>query len=64
METMNIAAGDMVVVVDAAGNEHTVRALSGIETEGHTFPVVWIARPLKSGDTDRVPWPAESVKPA
>jgi hypothetical protein len=64
METLEITLGSAVIITDAKGHEHRVQALSGIETTGHTFPVVWIARPLRGGGTDRVPWPAESVRPA
>lgn len=64
METATIAPGVSVIVLDAEGQEHHVQALSGIETEGHNFPVVWIARPLSGGGTDRVPWPLEAVRPA
>jgi len=57
-----IENGALVVITDADGNEHTVRALSAVETEGHSFPVVWIERPLTAGGVDRFPWPAESVR--
>jgi hypothetical protein len=63
MDTATIAPGDLVVVTDADGREHEVQALSTVETDGHAFPVVWIARPLRSGGTDRVPWPVEAVRP-
>jgi hypothetical protein len=59
-----IAPGDEVVITDAWGDELTTQALSGVETTGHNFPVVWIARPLRGGGTERAPWPAESVRPA
>jgi hypothetical protein len=62
METAEIRPGSQVVAVDIDGNEHPVRALSTVETDGHTFPVVWIERPLSNGGSDRVPWPAESIK--
>ncbi|TMR37391.1 hypothetical protein [Actinomadura geliboluensis] len=64
MDTVIISSGDDVVVTDAYGREHRVQALSGVERRGHDFPIVWIARPLAAGGTDRVPWPAESVRPA
>lgn len=63
MKVATIAAGVPVVIVDADGQEYEVEALSGIESEGHTFPVVWVARPLTGGGTDRVPWPLEAVRP-
>jgi hypothetical protein len=63
MTTTTITAGDQVLIVDAGGREYRTEALSGIETDGHSFPVIWVARPLAHGGTDRVPWPAESVKP-
>lgn len=37
---------------------------SEVESEGHDFPVVWVQRPLRTGGTDRMPWPAEAVSPA
>lgn len=58
-----ISEGDRVVITDVNGNEHEVTALSGVEREGHSFPIVWVARPLTAGGTDRIPWPAESVRP-
>jgi hypothetical protein len=64
MQTTTIVPGMTVIVVDAEGVEHQVEALSGVETGGHNFPVVWVARPLAAGGTDRVPWPAEAVRPA
>jgi hypothetical protein len=64
MTTATIAAGTKVVIVDAEGQEHEVEALSGVESQGHSFPVVWVARPLIDGGTDRVPWPLEAVRPA
>ena len=63
METATIAPGDTVVITDANDRTYTVTALSGIEYEGHSFPVVWVARPLADGGTDRVPWPTEAVRP-
>ena len=53
-----------MVITDAFGQEIRTRALSGIETDGHSFPVVWVERPLKTGGTERAPWPAEAVRPA
>lgn len=64
METADIAPGMTVLVTDAEGHEHRVKALSEIESDGHSFPIVWVARPLEAGGTDRVPWPLEAVRPA
>jgi hypothetical protein len=64
MQTANITPGTQVLVTDAAGRELTVIAVSDVETEGHSFPVVWVERPLNDGTTDRVAWPASSVRPA
>jgi hypothetical protein len=64
METTEISLGTPVIIVDAYGQEIRTRALSGIESDGHSFPVVWVERPLKDGSTDRVPWPLEAVRPA
>lgn len=64
MSTNVIAAGDQVVITDAWGEGLTTEALSGVETAGHSFPVVWVARPLRNGETERAPWPAEAVRPA
>lgn len=62
MRTATITAGARIVIVDAEGREHVVEALSGVESEGHSFPVVWVARPLADGGTDRVPWPLDAVR--
>jgi hypothetical protein len=64
METTDIAPGVPVIITDAYGAEIRTTALSGIETEGHSFPVVWVERPLKAGGTDRAPWPLEAVRAA
>ncbi len=56
-----ITAGSQVVVRDAEGVEHVMEAVSGVE-EGETFPVVWVRRPLFSGGTDEMPWPADDVR--
>ena len=64
MRTAEITRGTPVVIVDAFGDEiHTI-ALSGIETAGHSFPVVWVERPLKGGGTEPAPWPLEAVRVA
>lgn len=64
METTDIAPGVPVVITDAYGAEMPTTALSGVETAGHDFPVVWVERPLKGGGTERAPWPLEAVRPA
>jgi hypothetical protein len=64
MNTAEISPGMAVIITDAFGTEIKTTALSGVETEGHSFPVVWVERPLKDGGTDRVPWPLEAVRPA
>lgn len=63
METSDIAPGVPVIITDAYGAEIRTTALSGIETEGHSFPVVWVERPLKDGGTEPAPWPLEAVQP-
>lgn len=64
METTEIASGVPVIITDAYGAEIRTTALSRIETEGHTFPVVWVERPLSDGSTEPAPWPLEAVRPA
>ncbi len=59
-----ITPGDDVVVTDASGREHRMVAESTVESVGHDFPVVWVRRPLYDGGFDRMPWPAEDVRPA
>jgi hypothetical protein len=58
-----IQSGDTIRIVAADGQTYVTTALSGVETTGHSFPVVWVARPLARGGTDRVPWPADAVSP-
>lgn len=36
-------------------------ALSGIEVNGHSFPIVRVRRALFDGGFDSVPWPAYAV---
>jgi hypothetical protein len=62
METTDFAVGVPVVITDAYGAEIRTTALSGIETEGHTFPIVWVKRPLTDGRTEPAPWPLEAVR--
>ena len=62
MATTTIEAGARVIITDADGQEHEVEALSGIEQKGHAFPLVWVNRPLVSGEFEPTPWPADSVR--
>lgn len=64
MGTVDITPGMDVIITDSLGTEIPTTAVSGVETAGHSFPVVWVERPLKKGGTDRVPWPLEAVRPA
>jgi len=63
MSTTTIAPGTRVIITDSDGHEHEVEALSGIESKGHAFALVWVNRPLASGDFEPTPWPAEAVRP-
>ena len=58
-----ISVGDDVVIIDAFGQELATRALSGLESKGHSFPVVWVERRVGTG-TEPAPWPAEAVRRA
>lgn len=60
MQTQTVREGDLVVVTDVDGNKHEMQAVTGV-VEGREFPVVWVRRP---GASIRVPFPAESVRPA
>lgn len=64
MTTATVDAGTAVIITTADGTEHQTTALTGVEREGHNFPVIWVLRPLADGGTDRVPWPADAVRPA
>ena len=64
MQTAEITPGTAVVITDAYGNEIHSIALSGVEIAGHSFPVVWVERPLNKGGTEPAPWPLEAVRPA
>lgn len=64
MSTTTIQEGMRVIATDAAGVDHEVEALSGVQHKGYGFPVVWVNRPLRSGEFEPVPWPAESVRVA
>jgi hypothetical protein len=64
-----IERGDLVVAVDAAGEELPRRALGG-PIQGQNFEVVWVCREeewhmaLREGrEPDGVPWPVEDVRP-
>ena len=62
MSTTTIIAGTKVVITDVDGVEHEVEALSGVERKGHAFPLVWVNRPLVSGEFEPTPWPADAVR--
>lgn len=62
MGTTTITPGMKVIITAADGTEHEVEALSAVENKGHAFPLVWVNRPLVSGDFEPMPWPAESVR--
>jgi hypothetical protein len=64
MATTTIEAGTPVIITDAEGVDHEATALTGIEEKGHAFPLVWVNRPLVSGDFEPTPWPADSVRAA
>ncbi|HEX9774228.1 MAG TPA: hypothetical protein VGB83_01420 [Actinomycetota bacterium] len=68
MRNADIAPGEIVVAINAFGERHPRRALTGIESEGHDFPVVWLCSEeewqdaLREGrDPEGIPWPAEDV---
>lgn len=63
MDVATIEPGTQVRITDAGGREFVVLAVSGVESEGHSFPVVMVQRPLADGGTDVVPWPASAVTP-
>lgn len=71
MGKTQIAQGEVVMALDAFGERHPRRALSGVEVQGHDFPIVWICsedeweRALAEGrEPEGIPWPAEDVQPA
>jgi hypothetical protein len=64
VEITDIAPGVRVIITDAYGTEIQTTALSGVETSGNSFPVVWVERPLNSGGTEHAPWPLEAARPA
>lgn len=64
---MQIAAGELVEVVDALGQRKTRRAVTGV-IEGHDFTVVWVCTPQEweaahraQREPDGFPFPAEDV---
>lgn len=64
-----IEAGAVIDVRTADGKTLRRRAMSGVEQEGHDFPVVWITTEEEwseangNGDRPEVrPWPAEDVE--
>ncbi len=63
-----IEEGSEVVAMSARGEPLKKRALSGV-VPGHSFEVVWVARPeewdlaIQEGrPPEGVPWPAEDVR--
>lgn len=62
MDATEITQGTKLIITDASGTEHEAEALSGVEHKGHSFPIVWVNRPLKSGGFDPTPWPADAVR--
>lgn len=57
---VEVQPGTMVIVRDALGNEHRMQAMTGVESKGHDFPVVWVASPATG---HRIPWPADALRP-
>jgi hypothetical protein len=53
-----ITPGAKILITDAFGDEHPALALSLPESDGHSFPVVWV----KTETEERVPWPLEAVR--
>lgn len=62
MSTTTIAPGTKVIITDSGGNDHECEALSGVEQGGHSFPLVWVNRPLYGGGFEPTPWPADAVR--
>lgn len=60
IQTAEVQPGSVVIVRDALGSTHRMVAVTGVEMKGHSFPTVWV-KPLVGGD--RMPWPADAVKP-
>ena len=58
--TSSVEPGVAVVVSDVFGEEHHMIALTGIETAGHDFPIVWVRDSQQEGQ--RIPWPVESLR--
>jgi hypothetical protein len=65
-----IKRGMKVTTATADGQRLDRRAVSGVEEEGHDFPVVWVTTEDEwvssegnGHQPDAWPWPAEDVKP-
>jgi hypothetical protein len=63
-----IKAGTLVAVRMADGQRVKRRAVSGVEEEGHDFPVVWVTTEEEWAEAngnghhaEARPWPAEDV---
>lgn len=63
-----IKAGARVLARTADGSKVARRAVSGIEIEGHDFPVVWVTTEEEWAESngnghhpESRPWPAEDV---
>lgn len=70
MELIDVRPGDRVHTVNAFGERQERRAISGVELEGHDFPVIWVCREdewtaalEENREPEGVPWPAEDVLP-
>jgi len=68
MSMVEVRPGDTVVVVNAFGQRDQRRALSGVELEGHDFPVIWVCSndewqlaTAEDREPEGVPWPADDV---
>lgn len=64
-----IERGDLVLAIDAAGEELPRRALGG-PVQGANFLVIWVCREeewhaaqREGREADGVPWPVEDVRP-
>lgn len=65
---MTIKPGMSVLVRTASGQAIERRAVSGVEEEGHDFPVVWVTTEEEWAEAqgnghhpEARPWPAEDV---
>lgn len=66
-----VERGMRVQVRTADGLELPRRAVSGVEIEGHDFPIVWVTTEEEwdgaagnGHQPEARPWPAEDVQPA